>query len=278
MDVPHSAIEAIENEVQDLPAALARLRDALSLAEYGQLLLSLPDEQLPVLSSLLPEMESEEVQLRWTGNKGLVLLQQSCEFVQLVADTFERETGRPLRDVDVLDFGCGWGRLLRLLSYFNDPSRNHGCDAWTVSLGHARKSHVDRLATLALSDVMPTTLPYPPESFDLIYAFSVFTHLSEECATTCLSAIRGALRPGGVVIITTRPLEYWLRSTDLADDVTVRLLREHDRRGFAFHQIEGHYGDTTISAAFLRTLLPVWQVSAMATASQQVPIVLRPAP
>ena len=50
-------------------------------------------------------------------------------------------------------------------------------------------------AELAKTEFLPERLPYD-EPFDLAYSFSVFTHISERAADTCLKAIHAVLRPG----------------------------------------------------------------------------------
>src|SRR4029077_744564 len=44
---------------------------------------------------------------------------------------------------------------------------------------------------------------------DLIYAFSVFTHLSERAAIMALTTLRRYVARGGLFVITIRPKEYW---------------------------------------------------------------------
>ena len=62
-------------------------------------------------------------------------------------------------------------------------------------------------ATLAQSDFLPERLPFD-EPFDLAYAFSVFTHLSEAAHERCLAALHAGLRPGGILVVTIRPPAY----------------------------------------------------------------------
>jgi SAM-dependent methyltransferase len=80
----------------------------------------------------------------------------------------------PLADARVLDFGFGYGRHLRAMVYFTDPKNLYGCDPWPPSLA---RCHEDSLfGHLAASQFLPIDLPFLG-TFDLIYAFSVFTHL-----------------------------------------------------------------------------------------------------
>lgn len=74
----------------------------------------------------------------------------------------------------ILDFGCGSGRVTR---YWRDsPAAVHGTDytpdliRWcerNLSFGKFQVNRADPL------------LGYPNDSFDLVYALSVFTHLAE---------------------------------------------------------------------------------------------------
>lgn len=45
-----------------------------------------------------------------------------------------RVTGAGLENKKILDYGCGWGRLLRLMNYYSDPDRVCGVDAMQESL------------------------------------------------------------------------------------------------------------------------------------------------
>ena len=46
------------------------------------------------------------------------------------------------------------------------------------------------------------------ERFDLAFAFSVFTHISEAVHEACLRAIHASLSPGGILIVTVRSPAY----------------------------------------------------------------------
>ncbi len=105
---------------------------------------------------------------------------------------------------DVLDFGCGCGRIIR---HFADRrhARWHGCDynpelvAWCqVNLS---------FADFAVNALAPP-LPYPDGAFDLVYANSVFTHLDDDLGSRWLAELRRVLRPGGALVATTHG-EAW---------------------------------------------------------------------
>ena len=107
-------------------------------------------------------------------------------------------------------------------------------------------------------------LPHAAGSFDFVYAFSVFTHLSEAAHERCLSALHAGLRPGGALVVTIRPPAY-LHESPLMDPV-------RDREGepfiFAPHASdpshpqyagpEMHYGEAVIALSYVREKWARW--------------------
>ena len=60
-------------------------------------------------------------------------------------------------------------------------------------------------------------LPYDDSSFDLVYAFSVMTHLSEELQRAWVQECRRVLKPGGYFVFSTLG-EYFVSRDRLTDD------------------------------------------------------------
>ncbi|MCC6920810.1 MAG: methyltransferase domain-containing protein [Alphaproteobacteria bacterium] len=258
---------------------------ALTLAEFGRLMFALPDARLPGLSRLLPRMASVEVQLDWTGSSGDGLLEQTLGFVGQAADAYRAATGRSLAGARILDFGCGYGRMLRLMTYYADPERIFGCDPWDRSIAICREDGV--LAQLAVSDYLPAALPFQGR-FDFIYAYSVFTHLSRRATHACLDTLSGYLAPGGVLIITTRPEGYWAGDAGTrAKGLDGVLTEEYRKTGFAFRPhrrepVDGDitYGEATMSLDYIRDNFPAYRIAgSMPSAADplQIVVVLQPA-
>ena len=245
----------------------------LPLDDFGQLMFQMPDETYPGLSRLLPRMAPEAVQRKWTGDHGAQLLRQSTVFVRSLRQFGMALTGKPLDGGRIMDFGCGYGRMLRLMLHVTDPERLCGVDAWEESLQHCRDAGLPN--SLGLSDALPTALPFSERPFDLIFAFSVFTHLSPKAASACLRAMRRAVAPDGLVAITFRPVEYWSSrqrhlKPPLPDARLRELQRRHARKGIAYlprqrgagADGEGHYGHTSMSFQHLQSL-PGWELAAI---------------
>jgi hypothetical protein len=101
-----------------------------------------------------------------------------------------------------------------------DPAADlYGCDPWDRSIDLGKQDGLT--VNLALSEYLPTHLPFT-ERFHLIYAFSVFTHLSLRATRQCLDTLHGYIGENGVLVITIRPVEYWA-----ADPNASQAEREH---------------------------------------------------
>lgn len=119
------------------------------------------------------------------------------------ADDFDQALGAVGRHLDgfarILDFGCGSGRILLWLEQLAQRCELHGVDidseAVTWAAEHLRYAHVSRST--------PTPpLEYPDGFFDLVYAYSVFTHIDEEYQDAWLHELRRVTRPGGLLLVT----------------------------------------------------------------------------
>jgi len=100
----------------------------------------------------------------------------------------------------ILDFGCGCGRLLRLLAGHADVWRVTGTDVNPALVDWCRSNL--RAVETDLNGLVPP-LRLTDQSFDLVYALSVFTHLPEAATTLWLDELSRILRPGGILIVTT---------------------------------------------------------------------------
>ena len=99
----------------------------------------------------------------------------------------------------VLDFGCGPGRVLRHLARAAPEAELHGCDTHEPSIRWLQERSTDRILAFVNSEEPP--LDRPDGFFDLIYAVSVFTHLTASWSRWLLELHR-LLRPDGLLIST----------------------------------------------------------------------------
>ena len=107
--------------------------------------------------------------------------------------------GFDLEGAHVLDFGCGSGRLMRHMVDAETGAVVEGCDIHRPSIEwYAR--HVKAPHEVFLTDEMPP-LPRPDGHYRLIYATSVFTHLSESWSAWLVEMHR-LLEDGGLLMAT----------------------------------------------------------------------------
>jgi len=264
IEVVEQELKKIEEHITDSTPqneVLKGLRN-LGLDDFGLLLLSMPASAYPRISNLLPRMADDEVQKNWTGNYGGALLMQSLDFVRSVSYNFCKYTGETLENKTILDFGCGYGRIARLMYYFTNPDNFYGVDPWDKSI---EICHADGLTkNFYQSEYLPKQLPTGDKKFSLIYAFSVYTHLSEKATRISLHTLLQHLEPNGLLVITIRPVEYWFVDTNSRSaEEKEQLISLHRKNGFSFlpHQREAvdgdvTYGDTSMTLDWLQNLLP----------------------
>jgi ubiquinone/menaquinone biosynthesis C-methylase UbiE len=128
---------------------------------------------------------------------------------------------------DVLDFGCGCGRTLLWLGELSESTRLYGTDIDANAIRWCRR-HIG-FARFTVNSASPP-LAFVDESFDLVYAVSVFTHLDEPRQFDWLSELRRVARHGGYVLVTLRGTFQHARMLS----VELEHLREV---GFTFEQM-----------------------------------------
>jgi SAM-dependent methyltransferase len=105
----------------------------------------------------------------------------------------------------LLDFGCGCGRVLRHWQGLAPGTEIHGSDLSPRSIEWGQR-HLG-FARLQTNGLAPP-LPYPDQSFDLVYALSVFTHLPEDLQQPWIDELRRVLKPGGLLLLSTHGERY----------------------------------------------------------------------
>ena len=255
------------------------------------LLLTREYDAYPNILALLPDVPDPSLQELWNGTSGVALAAQGAAFYARLRAAFARHGERDLGSARVLDFGCGWGRLTRFLARDVAPGALYGCDPSPQILDVCRDCRVP--AVLARSDNVPERLPFD-ERFDLAFAFSVFTHLSEPAHLASLRALHAGMAPGGLLVVTVRPPDY-LRLSPLMAPALRSLgpdpepaLREPRHLFVAHPAQESHpqydggemtYGEAVITLAYIRErwseLFEVLGVDLLIADPYQVMVTLR---
>jgi SAM-dependent methyltransferase len=118
------------------------------------------------------------------------------------------EVGRPVGEMGaILDWGCGCGRMARWWAGLPGPEI-HGCD-YNGELVNWCERNLPFMQTKV--NGLEPPLPYADGRFDLVYAFSVFTHLSIELAREWLAELERIVMPGGLAWFTLHGASYRTR-------------------------------------------------------------------
>jgi len=99
----------------------------------------------------------------------------------------------------VLDFGCGAGRTLRHFLGEAEIAEFWGCDIDEASIAWVSEHLSPPIHPLRSREIPP--IPRPDGYFDLVYAISVFSHLTESWSEWLVELHR-VLRDDGLLIAT----------------------------------------------------------------------------
>jgi len=195
----------------------------------------------------------------------------SAYYADLVDDSFA-ETGLRLAEAErALDFGCSSGRVVRVLAAAYPDVEWHGCDPIPDAIEWASASLPG--IEFRLSPERPP-LSYDDESFDAVFAVSIWSHFSEQAALDWFAEMRRIVRPGGRLLATTHGEQTMvhtaregLRSPEQLAEVREALARHGYWYAAEFGEAGDHgvanpdWGTAFLSAEWLVSkLTPEWRV------------------
>jgi SAM-dependent methyltransferase len=99
--------------------------------------------------------------------------------------------------IDLLDAGCGTGRLISYLRGLSGRARVTGADLAPAMLEHARAAHPD----VEFVEAALATLPFPDARFDGVLAWYSIIHTAPDDLRAVFAELRRVLRPGGAVLL-----------------------------------------------------------------------------
>jgi SAM-dependent methyltransferase len=154
---------------------------------------------------LIPEMAPSYIQRNWTGSAGEATMREAFSFFSQILRWAKVHGNRPLEQMEVLDFGCGWGRIIRFFLRDFSHEHLHGRDCWKDAIEICQSTN--KWCDFQVNSIVPP-MDFKDSSLDLIYLYSVFSHLSEKSHLEWLKEFHRILRPGGLVVATTRPKSF----------------------------------------------------------------------
>jgi ubiquinone/menaquinone biosynthesis C-methylase UbiE len=185
----------------------ARLLQKLSpLSDEQWLELLIESIKNPSLDDVaLPGFPPEPVQRNIVGSAGKHALREAFIFY-LEVKGYARLLGKTLSpDSKILDFGCGWGRIIRFFLKDIKAENLHGIDVDPSMIGFCKE--LFPYGNFSTGKPLPPA-ELPDESMDIIYAYSVFSHLSEPAHLQWIGEFSRILKPGGLLVATTQPRSF----------------------------------------------------------------------
>lgn len=248
----------------------------------AKVLFNLPDDQAwldllirsvnePIINGIgMPRFPHASVQESFIGSSDAHALQEGFNFYNYVKG-YATALGMPLHaNSKLLDFGCGWGRYTRLFWNDIDEAGLYGVDtdpdiiAVSRALGNPGK--YDRIDPHG-------KLPYEDGFFDVITAYSVFSHLPEKVATHWMAELARVSKSGCVLAYTTEPRRFldfiadipqpspsaWHTGLARFKSEIPKYLRDFDNGKFCYiptsggeHRGSEVYGDAVISESYMK--------------------------
>jgi SAM-dependent methyltransferase len=143
------------------------------------------------------------------------------------------ESGRTFDEMmSWLDFGCGYGRVVRFLIQRVNPRRVYVADVNEEAVAFC----ADEFGVIPISS-RDALKDFEVGRFDFVYAISVLTHLNVENAHAFLRLIHEALNPGGIAMFTTHgkwSLKHAGTYGAIYERMAADLERRIERDGIAF--------------------------------------------
>jgi ubiquinone/menaquinone biosynthesis C-methylase UbiE len=157
------------------------------------------------MPAIMPNMPEEHVQLQFTGVSGYRTLEEAFSFYQYIKMSASGKDSAINQETKILDYGCGWGRIIRFFLKETPPSNLYGIDCDEEVINVCKTSNLK--CNFQVNNIFPPT-EFADNFFDVIYSFSVFSHLSEDAHKRWLQEFNRILKPGGILVATTRDRDF----------------------------------------------------------------------
>ena len=152
------------------------------------------------LQQVLPGLPSDYFQLAVASLTGDETLKGAFAVYKLFRTLIEKHH-KSLSDCDaLLDFGCGWGRITRFFLKDIDGQKLWGVDQWKELVAQAQQL-IQRCRFFHIEQDPPTE--FSNDLFDVVFSYSVFSHIDEDQHKRWLVEFERILKPGGLLIATT---------------------------------------------------------------------------
>lgn len=153
----------------------------------------------PELQQFLPGLPEAEVQINLTGTSGDRSMLHGFQQFSIFKDLLLKY-GKPSHLIkNILDYGCGYGRMIRFFIKDMPNARLHGVDISNRFYKWCSENF--NYGIFSRCSAWPPTM-YQDGLFDFIYSFSVFSHLSEKNSIAWLQELNRITSDDGLIVVT----------------------------------------------------------------------------
>ena len=180
----HMGLHEIASEIERLHETVRKIQYQTIVAPDG---LPLPPAEFDFLVSARRDLDAFQ------------FLELGRDHAAEIVSTLSRH-GIEIDELEaILEFGCGCGRITRVFHSLK-KAKVYGTDYNRRLIDWCRQCLP--FAEFETNELSPP-LAYRDAQFDFIYAYSVFTHLTESLQQRWLAELSRVLKPGGHLFLTT---------------------------------------------------------------------------
>ncbi len=198
-----SKIAASSDPAQSFSALFGDIDDAL----FAYLCINSFDG-FPHIKAAMPAWAPAEIRHQATGHfSEHEHVQDALSFWTRVRDRFIRHSGKRIADSRVVDFGAGWGRILR----FAAKDIPQSC-LWAVEPNPVFMDllHQSKIPAQLVAGDWESRNRLELWEIDLIFSYSILTHASDQLVRNIVARWAEITRPGALVAFTVRPGSFLL--------------------------------------------------------------------
>lgn len=149
-----------------------------------------------------PTFPGNDVQERFVGSSFEEALTEASEFYVFLKNAAAQQGKDISGQSRILDFGCGWGRFIRFFMKEVASENIFGSDVMPLAINICKQNALPGHFDVLEKD---GTLPYPDKFFDVLMAYSVFTHLPEDVHLHWMRELARVSKLGAVFCLTLEP-------------------------------------------------------------------------
>ena len=173
----------------------------------------------------MPGFPDVQIQKQFVGTSGSATLQgEPWTFYQLIKGYMAIYSEPIGPNTTILDFGCNWGRTTRFFFKDTNTSNVYGVDIDPEIIQECK--NILPYGNFEVCSSSPPTR-FENNFFDVIYAYSFFTHLKDDIALKWVEECARILKPNGLLIATTNGERFLDHCKEMRDASKERPLDDY---------------------------------------------------